>query len=199
MEQVLIISSILLWLLVLLNLLLTLALARRLNAKTAQIDAPSADIPKLEFGQPAPSFSAITLDGSQVSLTSYAGRNVAFVFTSPNCSPCREKMPTLNALQPKAKRAGVEIVLVSDSDQVQTEKFSNEFNTSLPILIAPRTDNPFMTDYKAPGTPFFCLVNADGNVQATGFLDDEWEKLTKTWEASQSNKFKEGGEIASTG
>lgn len=199
MESVLVVSSILLWILVLLNLLLTLALARRLNARTSQFGDPFADMPKLELGQPAPDFSAETLDGSQVSLASYAGRNVAFVFISPTCSPCREKMPAFNALQPKAKGAGVELVLVSDSGRDETRTFSAEFTTSLPLLIASRTDNPFMKDYKANGTPFYCLVAADGNVQATGFLDDGWEALTKTWETSQAEWFKKGGEMAQIG
>jgi len=185
MEPVLVVSSILLWILVLLNLLLTFALARRLNARASQFDDPSANIPKLERGQPAPNFSAETLNGSQAALASYAGRAVAFIFISPTCGPCREKMPVFNALQPKARRAGVEIVLVSDSDRAETKKFSDDFTTSLPILIAPRVDNPFMADYKANnGTPFYCLVAVDGSVQATGFLDDEWEALAKTWEAS---------------
>src|SRR5688572_13929556 len=117
MEPVLVVSLILLWILVLLNLLLTLALARRLNTLSSQLGDPLANVPKLELGQPAPDFSAETLDGSQVSLTSYIGRNVAFVFISPSCGPCREEMPVLNALQPKAKRAGVELVLVSDSSR----------------------------------------------------------------------------------
>lgn len=183
MELVLVVSSILLWILVLLNLLLTLALARRLNAKASQFGAPADNIPKLELGQPAPDFVAETLNGSQVSLASYTGQAAAFIFISPTCSPCREKMPVFNALQPKAKRAGIEIVLVSDSDRAETKKFSDDFTTSLPILIAPRAANPFMVDYKANGTPFYCLLAANGSVQATGFLDDEWERLTKTWEA----------------
>jgi len=185
MELVWVISSILLWILVLLNLLLTLALARRLNArlKVAQSDDPFANIPKLEIGQPAPDFSVETLDGTQASLASYVRQAVAFIFISPTCGPCREKMPTFNALQPKARRAGVEIVLVSDSDRTETKKFSDDFASSLPFLIAPRENNPFLSDYKAKGTPFYCLVTAQGDVQATGFLDDEWEALTKTWEA----------------
>jgi peroxiredoxin len=184
MEQVLLISSLALWTLVVLNLLLTLALARRLNTRVSQTSDPFADIPKLELGQPAPDFAAETLNGSTASLASYAGRAVALIFISPTCSPCREKMPVFDALQPKAKRAGVEIVLVSDSDHAETKKFSDDFTSNLPILIAPRADNPFMENYKANGTPFYCLVADDGSVQSTGFLDGEWEKLTKNWEDS---------------
>lgn len=184
MELVLVVSSILLWILVLFNLLLTLAVARRLNAKTSR--DLLIDIPKLERGQQAPDFVAKTLDGSPVSLANYAGRAVAFIFMSPTCSPCREKMPMLNALQPITRRAGVEIVLVSDSDHAETKNFSDDLATSLPILIAPRVNNPFMTDYKANGTPFYCLVAVDGRVQSTGFFDDEWEALVKTWKASQA-------------
>lgn len=85
MESILIISSILLWVVVLLNLLLTLGLARRIR------NAAFPVMESLKIGQKAPDFSALTLQGKTVTLADYAGHAAAFVFVSPDCKPCREE------------------------------------------------------------------------------------------------------------
>ncbi len=100
METILIISSVLLWVMILLNLLLTLGLSRRLNARLPRMDF-------LKIGQPAPSFTAQTLQGETVTLSSYARRAVAFVFTSPHSANrvvrsfpgSKDYTPRLNSLE----------------------------------------------------------------------------------------------------
>src|SRR5690348_1026265 len=108
METGLVVSSAVLWLVVLLNLLLTLALVRRVNASPRTVPQE-----RLKTGEPAPDFTAHTLDGELVSRSTYAELKVAFVFISTHCGPCREIMPQLVPLGPKAAQAGVELVLVS--------------------------------------------------------------------------------------
>ncbi len=77
METSLVVNSILLWVVVLFNLLLTLALVRRLNA-----DRRSEHTMGLEAGQPTPDFTAQTLSGEAATRSTYIGRKVAFVFIS---------------------------------------------------------------------------------------------------------------------
>lgn len=107
METILIISSILLWVMVLLNMLLTLGLARRIR------NAAFPLMESLKIGQKAPDFSAPTLQGKTMTLADYAGHPTAFVFISPHCTPCREELPHLRDLAPKAKGFGAELVLVA--------------------------------------------------------------------------------------
>ena len=89
-ETVLIGSVALLWVLVLFNLVLTLGLVRRANANAGPQPMEEEG---LEAGERAPDFTAETLDGEAVTLATYAGRDVAFLFMSPFCGPCREKLP----------------------------------------------------------------------------------------------------------
>ncbi|HEY4691675.1 MAG TPA: peroxiredoxin family protein [Anaerolineae bacterium] len=161
METILVLSSILLWVMVLLNLLLTLGLARRMRVTFPRMGS-------LKVGQRAPDFTAQTLKGETVTLATYAGRAVAFVFVSPDCKPCREELPRLAGLRPKAEQFGVELLLVSDADEDKTLSFVEGTVDGLPVLVAPRERNPFFSDYKAMGTPSYCLIDAHGKVRVAG-------------------------------
>ncbi|HZU70663.1 MAG TPA: TlpA disulfide reductase family protein [Ktedonobacteraceae bacterium] len=178
MQQLLLLSSILLWVLVLVNLILTLALVRRINSMYQPRNS-------LKEGQPAPHFSAETLRGETVTLESFTGRNIAFIFIEPACGPCREALPSYEYLGPKAARANVDLVLVSTADSERTRRFVDEFNITLPILIAPHDSNPFTKDYLVSGTPAYCLIDTEGKVQSTGSPNLKWGKwkgLAEAWE-----------------
>lgn len=182
MEQWLVASSILLWIVVLCNLLLTLALVRRMNTGITPLKEG------LKAGQQAPAFSAETLGGQVVTLATYTGRAVVFLFVSPTCKPCREAMPTYEALGAKASRAGVELVLVSIVDAEQTRLFAEEFALHLPVLVAPRESNPFMQDYLLSDTPSYCFIDQQGVVQSTGIPSPhlkKWKQLVEAWEAQE--------------
>src|SRR5437899_6166907 len=99
METALIVSSGFLWLVVISNVLLTLALVRRLN----QMGTPQTPEGGLEAGEAAPDFMAQTLGGATVTLADYAGRSVALVFLSTTCQPCRDRLPTLEKLGPQMR------------------------------------------------------------------------------------------------
>jgi peroxiredoxin len=164
LETGLVISSVLLWLLVVLNLLLTLALIRRVNAGARTPGAPG-----LKAGTMAPDFTAQTLSGETVTRSTYSGRKVAFLFVSPSCQPCHEMLPTFEVLGPKAARAGVDFVLVSNVEREATSAFVEQFNISLPVLVAPLTTNSFTRDYHSTTTPSYCLLDEQGKVQSAGY------------------------------
>ncbi len=181
MNEVLVVSSVLLWLLVGGNLLLTLALVRRLNGLPPQPAPPESG---LKPGQVAPDFQAETLAGVEVTRATYTGRSVAFLFVSPTCAPCREALPGYELLRPAAERAGVLLVLVSNADVAATQHFVDELHIRLPILVAPQSTNPFLRDYQIEGTPAYCLIDAQGNVESSGYPSLEWgswKTLVQGW------------------
>ncbi|MDH5506771.1 MAG: peroxiredoxin family protein [Anaerolineae bacterium] len=181
MQQVLIVSSILLWVLVLFNMLLTLALVRRVNPSNQN------KLEKLALGSPMPNFSAVTLDGTTKSAIDYVDSIVAFVFISSQCNPCRDEIPNLEALGPKAKAAGIDLVLVSIENIEQTRILVDELDITLPVLIAPRGENSFADDYKIKGTPIYCMVK-EGAIYSMGLMDKEWETITNEWEVVSKAK-----------
>jgi signal peptidase I len=156
----------------------------KLPPKAGSIPVKRTDLQvALQPGQPAPDFIAETLAGEKVSLSTYEGRPVAFLFVAPN-RHCREAMPDYTEAYAKARNAGVEIVLVSTAGAEQTRAFVDEMGITMPVLVAPFESNSFMKDYKVTATPRFCLVDAAGNVQAAGYPSTEWgswKKLIDAW------------------
>ena len=194
-ETVLIVSMGLLWVVVLFNLLLTLALVRRTSSTQSRPPQPDW----LQPGEPAPDFTAETLDGKPVTLATYAGRAVVFLFVSPACGSCREYLPSYNAVGPVARQAERELVLVSVASRTETREFVDEFAITLPVIVAPQEESSFMEDYKFAETPTFCAIDAQGAVQSSGlpFPDKgEWGMLTASWkQAVQSAATSHAGEV----
>lgn len=176
MYQTLVVSSALLWVLVLLNLLLTLALIRQKGSRRKEPEA-------LKPGQEAPPFIAQTLNGDSLNLKDYLGRPSTFVFISPDCEPCRESLPRFEGVRPRAEQSGISFVLVSTGTTSQTEALVKEFQLQSSILIAPEDGNPFTKDYKVTETPFYCVLDENGKVLSTGPALEwgEWRVLSDSW------------------
>jgi peroxiredoxin len=161
MQNLLFVSSILLWILMFLNILLTIGLAKRISRQFPKMES-------LKVGQSAPDFKAWTLDGEPVTRASYDGQSTAFVFMSPHCDPCRDEIPKLEMLRPQAEAHGHSLILVSNSEESETRAFLKELGSTLPVLVAPHERTSFLRDYKFSATPSYCFVGRDGKVKAAG-------------------------------
>lgn len=178
METVLLLSSILLWITVLVNFFLTLALIRRINVS----DKHYEPVETLAIGQPAPDFYAETLSGERISLADYPGCSMALVFVSPDCGICHKHIPMLNRLAPKAEQSGTKFFLISDADTGQTQTYVQEYSITAPILSAPSQANPFFEDYKTNGVPSYAILDQQGLILASNALGDPlWNEITDGW------------------
>lgn len=145
----------------------------------------------LEIGSEAPDFMARTLAGQPMSNQRLAGRAVAFVFLSPTCDHCRDTLPVLNEIGPLAGRAGVQVVIVTDTGPLRTRTWldtvfeEDGVRVQLPVLVAPPSRSMMAFDYNPPGVlPYFCLVGADGLIAARGTVNGpDWTAQVETWRA----------------
>lgn len=181
-----------LWIVVLLNLILTLRVIRWLHATQdlRRSLAEREDSPPLELGTVAPSFRARTLEGELVTRDDFAGRATVFLFVSPHCGGCRGKLPGLQTLGISAKeRAHVEFVLVSDSGAAETYEWINlvhnedDLEIKMPVLTAPLSNSDFISVYNPQGyLPYYCFINNLGIIQARDPLGmGEWKRLEREW------------------
>jgi peroxiredoxin len=196
MDAIIFINFVLVWVIILCNIILTLAVIRRLNSMSQPTNSSLKS--ELKEGEPAPDFIAETLAGEKASLSTYEGRPVAFLFVAPTCQPCRESMPKYKEAYSSAQKAGVEIVLVSIAGAEQTRTFVDEMGINMPVLVAPFESNSFMKDYKVTATPRFCMIGADGKIKAAGYPSLEWggwKKLLDAWAVADS----EANRLALTG
>lgn len=178
METALVISSILLWLIVLANVFLTLALIRRLN----RTGASSPIEVGLKAGTTAPDFTAQTLQGETKTLADYANRAAVLIFVSPACRPCRESLPMLQKTAVEARASGVEFVLVSGGSLEETQAWEQEAGIWIPLLVATQDQNPLFNDYQITSTPAYCLLGTDGKVLASNFVGqnlEDWKRLMR--------------------
>lgn len=185
METLLLISSALLWLVVLGNLLLTLTVIRRINAKSP---GENRALTGLRAGEAAPPFSARSRDGQTRTLIDYAGRTTALVFVAPRCGACRALLLTLEKLDPQAKPSKTELLLICDGDEEQTRALVESYALRFPVLLAPRSDNSLFQDYQVHGTPAYYLLNEHGQIQAGGHpgSDQPWQNLMEAWTSSHA-------------
>lgn len=165
---------------VLFNILVTLALTRK--AVQGLHSERQINI-GLMAGTKAPYFTARTIEGKKVSLDDFVGRKVIFLFISPYCAPCKERLNKVQALESQALVAGIQLVLVSTLGTVEEILgLVNEFKLTLPLLLDTEEEHAFFKAYNITGTPSYCMV-VNGIVVSSGyplFLDTggEWDKLT---------------------
>lgn len=179
---ILAISAVLTWSMLLFLVLFVLLLAKRINQLSQH--APKEQLLKEALarrGHPAPPFTAHDLAGSTVTLDTYRGRAIAFVFLSPSCKPCVDRMQGLKEFAGHAN--GMEIVLVNVDPHFSTATFVAEHAVQYPVLSAPQPTNRFSIDYGASSTPSFCLVGKDQRIRAAGHLDSHYwqEQLALMW------------------
>lgn len=67
-------------------------------------------------GNLAPVFSAIDINGNQLSLSDFKGKYVILDFWASWCVPCRKSNPHLKAMYEKYKDKGLEVICISDDD-----------------------------------------------------------------------------------
>jgi thiol-disulfide isomerase/thioredoxin len=172
MEKILIFSMVLLWVLGLFNLAMTFAVVRRVNGMLSGSGSSSGmHVIDLPVGAPAPHFDAETLAGEKVNLASYAGRSAIFVFIMSHCSACRESLPLYEALAAKARKKGLDFLLVNFSEMADAQKMVSEHDIRQPMLVA-AANNPFQSDYHITGVPCYCQIDLQGKIQSAGIIPE---------------------------
>jgi cytochrome c biogenesis protein CcmG/thiol:disulfide interchange protein DsbE len=115
-------------------------------------------------GKPAPTFTAIDLDGRSVSLASYRGRPLIVSFGASWCHPCRQEYPLLVAT---AAKHGAKVAIVSvmhDDLNGDARAFVKEFHARWPAIND--ESNAISEAYGVVGVPQTFFITPEGVVQA---------------------------------
>ena len=175
MEGLLLVSSLLLWMIVLFNLLVTFQLIR--------IVAPgvwTTHIPRLKTGQIAPDFNIESIQGDKASLSSFTGKPLLLIFLSVRCWSCLNKTSNIKAFSAESQQNSLQINLVLDADLAEAQAFINRYHLSMNAFLADRSD-PIWNDYRVVETPFYCLIDDQSRVQDIGLFDSSGELRIKKW------------------
>lgn len=117
-------------------------------------------------GFKAPDFTAKSLDGSEISLSSLRGKAVLVNIWASWCLPCRKEMPALERVYQEYNDNGFTILAVNATDQDQIENvrsFAREMSLSFPVLLD--ESGEISTAYQLSALPTSFFISADGVIQ----------------------------------
>jgi len=140
--------------------------------------APSGSRPRV--GEPAPDFSVELLDGSPFTL-SEANEDVAVInFWSPDCQPCLDELPDLQAVWKEYQRRGVAFVGISLPNLKQDVRDTvSELGVTYPMAL----DTMTPVEYGITGVPETYLVGSEGEVAYVHIGPVSAQRLSQELEA----------------
>jgi len=133
-----------------------------------------------EPGGPAPDFAVTLFDGTRFALSRHLiddGRPIVMTFWASWCVPCREEMPTLDAVARRRAEVLVLGIAVQDNEEA-ARALAAEIGVNYPLGID--TDGEILERYPILGLPTTWFIAGDGRIAKirAGLLDeDELEGL----------------------
>ena len=123
------------------------------------------------IGLPAPDFSAVTLDGSTITLSEHRGKYVLLDFWATWCEPCVEDIPDVLALHQKFEEDLVIIGVSDDHDRQKVTEFVRQHGMSwIQVLDLLDNDSKLESMYDVSYRPRYVLIDREGNVTRAGML-----------------------------
>ena len=126
-------------------------------------------------GKPAPEFSLADLKGNAVRLANFKGRVVFVNLWATWCEPCRQEMPSMQALYTTLAGRDFEMLAVS-SDQSKREvieRFVLANQLTFPVLLDP--DLQVADRYRVTGYPETFVIDRNGTIVAHEIGPRHWD------------------------
>ncbi|MEW6152964.1 MAG: TlpA disulfide reductase family protein [Actinomycetota bacterium] len=118
----------------------------------------------LPVGSALEPFTLPDLDGNDVALESFRGRQVLVVNWSPTCTFCDRIGADLAELEPRLAEAGTAMVLLAHGEVEANRALVERYGLKSPVLMLGEA-NP--AGFQSLGTPSGFLLDADGKVATT--------------------------------
>ncbi len=126
-----------------------------------------------QSGVEAPDFELVDLNGDRRTLGSYRGRVVFLNFWATWCPPCREEMPSMQALYEQYSDSGLAVVAVDlQESEAAVSAFAREFEITFDILLD--TDGRVGAMYGIRSIPTTYIVGRDGMIVAGALGARDW-------------------------
>ncbi|MCL2602083.1 MAG: TlpA family protein disulfide reductase [Treponema sp.] len=119
-----------------------------------------------------------TTQGSNLTLSELKGKAVLLNFWATWCPPCRDEMPSMEALYRRYKDAGLEIVAVNvREDRGQVQSFMASYRLSFPAVLD--ADGRVSGIYGVRALPTSFLINKEGKIVARLVGFSNWDTPEK--------------------
>jgi len=184
MENALVVSNLILWVLVIGLGLTVLALARQIGVLYERI-APAGALmisQGPDVGEVAPEFNLQTLDGAMQSVGGVpaSGRSTLLFFLSPTCPVCNTLIPVLKSIR-RNESEWLDVVLASDGEPEAQRAFVNKKELEeFPYVLSTQLG----VTYQVAKLPFAVLLDDQGVLRAKGLTNNR-EHLESLFEAME--------------
>lgn len=116
---------------------------------------PQQEIPAADFRLPG-------LEGGEFRLSDYEGEYLLLNFWATWCPPCKEEIPSLEALEQSLEGSSVRMLTISSGETAETVRgFVEEEGVSLPVALD--TDGAVSAQYSLQSIPTTYLIDKEGN------------------------------------
>jgi methylamine dehydrogenase accessory protein MauD len=183
MDNILIISNVILWALVIGLSLVVLALARQIGVLYERV-APAGALminQALETGSTAPRVEVEDLNtGKALLIGAESERSQLLFFLSPGCPVCKTLLPMLKSI--KAAESGwLDIVLASDGTVEEHQEFIQQQDLSGEVYVSSET---LGKQYGISKLPYAVLIGGDGIIASLGLVNsrEHFESLFESME-----------------
>ncbi len=133
--------------------------------------ARAAEAPQV--GKPAPGFTLKTPRGETLSLADFRGKTVVLNFWATWCPPCREEMPSMEALYRQCRNQPFAILAVSeDRDETSVKYFLEEMGLTFPVLLD--KDTAVGRAYRVLALPTTYVIGPDGKIKDIVYGGQDW-------------------------
>lgn len=143
--------------------LMLLGAGRLLGGASTVGSTPIAD--RIAPGQPAPDFTATTLDGTTIRLSDLRGHPVALNFWATWCGPCRLEMPELEAAQARYRETGLMILAINAGEDAEVvQAYLDELGLTLTVVLDP--EGAILDLYEVRALPTTVWIDGEGFIRA---------------------------------
>jgi cytochrome c biogenesis protein CcmG, thiol:disulfide interchange protein DsbE len=114
-----------------------------------------------KIGTPAQDFTATTVDGKKVSLSSYKGHPVWLTFGATWCAACKAEAPDIQAAYKKFEPEGVVVLSIwIREDSATVKDFADRTGLTFPKIADP--DTRIASAYRVYGIPAHFFIDKTG-------------------------------------
>lgn len=184
MNELLIVSNILLWIVCLILGVFVFALARQIGVLFERV-APAGALAmnqKIAPGMPAPQVGVSTLSGDKLAIGAPAGdgKSTLLFFLSPTCVVCKTLLPALRSVVASEKDR-VNVILASDGETDDHASFVKDHRLrELSYVVSEALGRA----YGIAKLPYAVLIAPDGVIASMGLINSR-EHLESLFEAQE--------------
>ena len=171
MDIFLLVSTIVMWVLLLLLGFLLLGTLRALGVLTWRLEQLEATTPSrlgrdgLKVGKKALDFTLPSVASGERSLHDFLGRKMLLVFTQSGCGPCKAIAPELNRVHDQGEH---HVVVVNNGELEATLQWAAEVDARFTVLV--QENLSLSKSYQVFATPFAFAVNEKGIITSKGIV-----------------------------